>query len=319
MTITPTSPLANSKTYTISVVGGFQGVKDVAGNPLAQNFTSTFTTAAAQQQDTTPPTVTGFNPASGATNVAIATPIVVTFSEAINAATVSGTTVKLMSGSTAVAASVSYNATNRTATITPTAALGYSKTYTISIVGGASGVKDAAGNALAQTASSTFTTAAAPAPTTLFPSTAKPGTVDVKESQAVELGVTFTADANGFITGLRFYKSVGNTGTHVAHLWTSTGQLIATATFTSESASGWQQVNFASPVAITAGTTYVASYYAPKGHFSVDRNYYSTPLSSGSLHVPVGGGVFSYGGSGTFPTQSYQNSNYWVDVVFAPS
>ena len=62
---------------------------------------------------------------------------------------------------------------------------------------------------------------------------------------------------NGYITGIRFYKGSGNTGTHVGHLWTSTGTLLATATFSNETASGWQQVNFATPVAITAGTTYV--------------------------------------------------------------
>ena len=131
------------------------------------------------------------------------------------------------------------------------------------------------------------------------------------------MGVKFTADTSGFITGLRFYKSAANTGTHLAHLWTSSGQLIATATFTNETASGWQQVNFATPVAITAGTTYVASYFAPKGHYADNLNYFATPLNSGSLHVPVGGGVYMYGKTSAFPSQVYQNSNYWVDVVLS--
>src|SRR5262249_52349069 len=128
-----------------------------------------------------------------------------------------------------------------------------------------------------------------------------------------------TADVNGFITGIRFYKAAGNTGTHIANLWTSTGQLIATATFTSETASGWQQVNFASPVAITAGVTYIASYFDPIGHFSVDRNYFAAPVNSGHLHVAAGGGVFSYSATSTMPTQSFQDSNYWVDVLFTPA
>ena len=74
----------------------------------------------------------------------------------------------------------------------------------------------------------------------------------------------FRADQAGFITGIRFYKGSGNTGTHTGSLWTSTGTRLATVTFTGETATGWQQANFATPVAVTAGTTYVASYLAPE-------------------------------------------------------
>ena len=93
--------------------------------------------------DTTPPTATSFSPASGAANVATNAVDRVTFSEAMTAATVNTSTVLLMDGSTAVPASVAYNATNRTVTLTPTSVLGNSKTYTIVVKSGASGVKDA--------------------------------------------------------------------------------------------------------------------------------------------------------------------------------
>ena len=125
----------------------------------------------------------------------------------------------------------------------------------------------------------------------------------------------FTADKNGSISGLRcLQERAANTGTHIANLWTSTGQLLATATFTSETASGWQQVNFATPVAITAGTTYVASYHTDSGHFAVNRNYFTSAYDGGMLNVPASGGVFVYGAS-AFPTTAFQSSNYWVDVV----
>ena len=58
----------------------------------------------------------------------------------------------------------------------------------------------------------------------------------------------FRSDVTGYVTGVRFYKGSQNTGTHTGELWSSTGQLLATATFSSESASGWQQLNFANPV-----------------------------------------------------------------------
>src|SRR5438046_4885409 len=83
-------------------------------------------------------------------------------------------------------------------------------------------------------------------PCTIWPSTAVPSVADVGPDSPVELGVTFRADSNGYITGIRFYKSTGNTGTHVGNLWSSGGALLASATFTGESASGWQQVNFRS-------------------------------------------------------------------------
>jgi hypothetical protein len=117
---------------------------------------------------------------------------------------------------------------------------------------------------------------AAAAPTSIWSGSVTPGTVTDPDTAAVELGVKFRADTNGFITGLRFYKGPGNTGTHLGRLWTTSGTQLATATFTNETASGWQQVSFATPVAITANTTYVASYYAPNGRYSVDDNFFAT-------------------------------------------
>jgi hypothetical protein len=267
--------------------------------------------------DTTPPTVTSFSPAAGATNVPRSTAPQIVFSESMNAATITGSTVRLLDGSTQVAATVTYNATTRTATITPNATLAASRTYTISILGGSNGVKDSAGNALAQTVTSSFTTASTTASTSsLWTTSTTPATADAGESQSVELGVRFTANTNGYITGIRFYKSAANTGTHIGSLWSSTGQRLATATFTNETASGWQTVTFANPVAVTAGTTYVASYFAPNGHYSVNRNYFNSAFTNGALTALAGGGVYNYGGSSLFPSLSYQNSNYWVDVLF---
>src|SRR5439155_401369 len=103
-----------------------------------------------------------------------------------------------------------------------------------------------------------------------------PTTADVGPDAPVELGVLFKSDVNGNISGMRFYKSAANTGTHVGNLWSSTGTLLGTATFTNETASGWQQMSFGTPVAITANTTYVASYHTTVGHYSDDENYFTT-------------------------------------------
>ena len=86
-------------------------------------------------------------------------------------------------------------------------------------------------------------------PCTIWPTTASPGIPDAGPDSAVELGVKFRADTPGYITGIRFYKGVGNTGTHVGNLWASDGSLLASLTFSGESSSGWQQANFSSPLA----------------------------------------------------------------------
>jgi hypothetical protein len=135
------------------------------------------------------------------------------------------------------------------------------------------------------------------------------------------LGVKFTSDQAGFITGIRFYKSAANTGAHVGNLWTTGGTLLASAVFTGESASGWQQVSFSSPVAVTAGTTYVASYYAPAGHYSFDAQFFATTgVDNPPLQALADGvspdGVYTYGSTSAFPTSSFNATNYWVDVVF---
>ena len=148
------------------------------------------------------------------------------------------------------------------------------------------------------------------------PDTTVPSVVDGGPDSPVELGVQFRAAVNGTITGVQFYKASTNTGTHVANLWSSNGTLLATATFTGETASGWQQVVFSSPVSITANTVYTVSYHTLNGHYSADENYFpASGLTSGSLHIE--GSVYRYGSTSALPTQTYNGTNYWVDVVFS--
>ncbi|MEE2523899.1 DUF7594 domain-containing protein [Pseudarthrobacter sp. J47] len=111
--------------------------------------------------DTAAPTVTGTSPADGATGVAVSTNVTATFSEAMNASTINSTTFTLKTGTTAVSAAVTYSGTGNTATLNPGTDLAAGTTYTATVKGGSTGVKDAAGNALASDKTWTFTTAAA--------------------------------------------------------------------------------------------------------------------------------------------------------------
>jgi hypothetical protein len=150
----------------------------------------------------------------------------------------------------------------------------------------------------------------------LWTTSTTPAIVDSGDKAAAELGVTFSSTTSGYITGIRYYKAAGNTGAHTGSLWSATGQLLATGAFVNETASGWQTLVFSAPVAITAGTTYVASYHTNSGHYSLTRNYFNSPFTSSNLRVAANGGVYRYGTSSAMPSNAYQASNYWVDVLF---
>ena len=151
-----------------------------------------------------------------------------------------------------------------------------------------------------------------------------PTVTSANDPNPVELGVKFASTVNGLITGIRFYKGAGNTGTHFGHLWKADGTLLATTTFQNETATGWQYAPFQPAVSINANTTYVASYHTNTGHYSFDSNYFSAsgvdspPLRALPDGLVGGNGVYAYGASG-FPLSTFQSTNYWVDVDFSPS
>lgn len=105
----------------------------------------------------------------------------------------------------------------------------------------------------------------------------------------VELGTRLRPSADGFVTGVRFYEAAGGPGTHTGSLWSPSGALLATGSFTGETASGWQTMVFTDEV--NGPLTWPATGAQPNG-------------------------VYQYGGGGVFPVGSGAGSNYWVDAVF---
>jgi Domain of unknown function (DUF4082)/Fibronectin type III domain len=139
-----------------------------------------------------------------------------------------------------------------------------------------------------------------------------------------EVGVKFTSSVSGEATGARFYKETSMGGyLHVGHLWSPTGALLASATFTNESASGWQQVTFASPVAIQANAVYVVSFSTGGGYFGITTNFFTSGgVSNGSLKAlpsSVTGGDGVYNRAGAYPNVNGSGMNFWADVAFVPS
>ena len=131
---------------------------------------------------------------------------------------------------------------------------------------------------------------------------------------------------DGFVTGVRFYKGSGNTGTHTGNLWTNSGTRLATVTFTGETASGWQTATLASPVAVQAGTTYVISYHTTSGRYASNDWYFATtgvtswPIEALADYANGRNGVSRRTTVSRFPTSgAIRSTNYWIDVVFVPS
>jgi Domain of unknown function (DUF4347)/Domain of unknown function (DUF4082) len=130
-----------------------------------------------------------------------------------------------------------------------------------------------------------------------------------------ELGTQFNSTKAGKINAIRYYKSSSEAGTHVGKIWSSTGTLLASVTFTNETASGWQQQALATPVAIAANTTYIVSVNT-NTHYAITQNGFSSTIANGDLRGT--NGVYNLA-PGSFPTQSWNKSNYFRDVDFTPN
>ena len=150
---------------------------------------------------------------------------------------------------------------------------------------------------------------------TILGTSAPAGLVKHSDAAGVEVGTRFTALSDGTTSGMRFWKGEGATGSHTGTLWTETGRKLTDATFSNESDSGWQNADFDRTVTLTKGESYVVSYYATKGRYAATQNYTGSSLSP-DLAITEGAGVFRYGSHTRFPTETYRDSMYWVDVVF---
>jgi hypothetical protein len=255
------------------------------------------------------PSVLTVSPAAGSINVDRNAVVSALFSKAVNPSSIVFT-LRTAAGAS-VTGTTSYNTTTNTASFTPSVTLGLDQGYTATVT-----AQDASGTPMAAPMTWSFTTTSYDSVATLFAPNATPANASSDDPNSVNLGVKFTPSANGQVVGVRYYQGPGNVGTHTGSLYSSSGSLLARATFSSGSGTGWQTVYFSAPISVTAATTYVASYYAPNGNYAYNENYFSDPYTNGQLSAPAGtNGVYSYGADG-FPNASYRSTNYWVDPLF---
>lgn len=137
----------------------------------------------------------------------------------------------------------------------------------------------------------------------------------------IEVGVKFRLAQNGTIHGIRFYRGTGTATAYTVNLWSSSGTLLAGKSATTNSTSEWKEVLFDEPVAIDANITYIASCFNTLDDYVATGTYFGQPKINAALTaleqlVDESNGVYKYTNTTTFPTESGNSSNYWVDVVF---
>ena len=312
-TLVPSALLSYAGTYTARLT---TQVLAADGAPLATDVTWSFGTEASPP----PPSVIERTPDAGATGVSVTTAVRATFSRAMNASTITGSSLTLTrQGGSAVAATVSYDAATNAATLTPTSTLATNTTYTVNV---STQVAAADGVPLASAVSWTFTTNATVCPCSLFPSTLQPASQNLSTQDgrggagpwSYEMGVKIQVDQPMQINAIRFYKSSLETGTHIGRIWTGAGQPITQVTFQSETSSGWQQQALATPLTLAPNTVYVVSV-GFNAYYSSTSGGLTAQVTSGALRSVADGQNGVHGSAaGLFPTSSYNSSNYFVDV-----
>lgn len=157
---------------------------------------------------------------------------------------------------------------------------------------------------------------------TLFGTTAG---VESSNVVPVTVGVRFKTSQAGYVTGVRFHKLATATGVHTGALWRNDGTLLASVVFSGESASGWQEAAFATPVALQPDVPYVIGVHTSDGKFTVEDGYFTdADHVAGILTAPMASvsspnGVFVYGEALAFPDSTdFGNDRYDVDVIFEP-
>lgn len=308
-TLTPTSPLLPG-TYAAHLD---PSIASTDGAMLGTPYVWTFTVPSLLP----PLTVNSTTPAAGATAISRATAVQIVFNRTLDPRTMTASTVNLTTGGTAVPASLAYDGTANTVTITPSAVLAASTVYTVNVT---TGLLASDETPLGTAWSSSFTTSTCPCMLlpTAVPAKTSLGVQDGRFGPgpwSYEMGIKITVSKAASLTAIRFYKSLGETGAHTGTLWSAGGTKLATVTFASETASGWQQATLSTPYQLQVNTTYVVSVNMNKYYVDTISGLASQIVSGPLASVADGkNGVFG-SAAGVFPASSYSSSNYFIDAV----
>jgi hypothetical protein len=132
-----------------------------------------------------------------------------------------------------------------------------------------------------------------------------------------EQGMSFRTSKDGQILKIKFYKADVDAGEHTGTIWTEDGSAkLATVVFTNETASGWQEATLSTPLNIVKNTVYVVSVNSVGGYVASGKAF-DSEITNG----PITGimSFYSSAGPGTFPSEIWDNEDYYRDIVFRPT
>jgi hypothetical protein len=243
--------------------------------------------------DAQAPTLYSTLPASGAANVAIATTVRGTFSEAMDPTTITAATFQLAGpGGALVPASVAYETTTNTAVLTPSSALAAGTTYSATVLGGGGGVKDTAGNSLASNYSWSFTTGAGQSGGIIGYNGNGPAIDYVSDSQGSYINLSrFQASANLNVPAI-YARVLAITGAYKCAIYSDNNgtpaALLKGSVEVSNPSTGWQTFTLSSPQAITAGQYYWLAIWS------------SVRGTSAGIYMEATGGTTRWSGALTY-------------------
>ncbi|MEX5631247.1 DUF4082 domain-containing protein [Parafrankia sp. FMc2] len=137
------------------------------------------------------------------------------------------------------------------------------------------------------------------------------------DTRRVVLGLRFRAETSGEVSALRVFRPGAGGGPNTGALWSADGRLLSTLTIPDSDRGGWRRGAFGRPVALQAGRTYVAAYQVETGGYVDQVNYFANGQVRKVGPLVALAGVYTYRAS-AFPNETWEASNYYVDVEFRP-
>lgn len=137
---------------------------------------------------------------------------------------------------------------------------------------------------------------------------------ETSDTVKVELGLKFSPTTDGRIKGIQFYQNAANSGITSVSLWGNGGTRLIKITIPATAPVGWRTI--AVDRALTAGRTYTVSISDTNGRYAHTPAFFTSEQVVNGITVGANAGVYQYGATSQWPTQSWNGSNYLVDLVY---
>jgi hypothetical protein len=166
-----------------------------------------------------------------------------------------------------------------------------------------------------------------------------PSSTDVNNGAAITTGARFTVASNVSCTAIAFYCPATNSGTYTGALYETTsdddpggtgaGTLLASATLGSGSATpgAWNNISI-TPQSLTTGVVYTCAVHSSSGRIVATSSGLASAISNGGVTLLAAGsdpnppglgsmanGVFKEGAALAYPTDTFSNTDYFIDVT----